>query len=96
MQNPFINYCVGKKVGEKAIWAFVEKEKPPFHVTNFCPPLLMGPPLHKIKNMKNINFSTNFIHSVFDGTWDTVGKTMFPAYVRISSTSNVVSEGTAS
>jgi nucleoside-diphosphate-sugar epimerase len=85
MQNAFINYCVGKKVGEKAIWEFVEKEKASFTVTNFMPPLIMGPPLQKVRDIKkNINFSVNFIHQCFDGTTETVPNTMFPAYVRVS------------
>jgi nucleoside-diphosphate-sugar epimerase len=83
MQNAFISYCVGKKIGEQAIWEFVEKKKPSFTVTNFMPPLIMGPPLQKVRDLTNINFSVNFIHHCFDGTTDTVPNTMFPAYVRL-------------
>ena len=74
---------MGKKVGEKAIWEFVEKEKPSFTVTNFMPPLIMGPPLQRVRDTKNINFSVNFVHNTFDGT-ETVPNTIFPAYVCVS------------
>jgi nucleoside-diphosphate-sugar epimerase len=80
-QNAFVSYCVSKKVGEKAIWDFVENEKPSFTVTNFMPPLIMGPPLQKVRDLTNINLSVNFVHHVFDGTTDTVPSTMFPGYV---------------
>lgn len=83
MQNAFISYSVGKKVGEKAIWDFMENEKPSFTVTNFMPPLIMGPPLQRVKDLSNINFSVSFIYHCFDGTTDTVPTTMFPAYVRV-------------
>jgi hypothetical protein len=82
MQHAFISYCVGKKLGEQAIWDFVETEKPSFTVTNFMPPLIMGPPLQKVRDLTNINLSVNLIYHCFDGTTDTVPNTMFPAYVR--------------
>lgn len=82
MQNSYISYCAAKKAGEKAIWEFVEKEKPKFHVTVFLAPLIFGPPIHKVTTIKHINYSNDVFYSLWNGTYAEVPPTSFPAYVR--------------
>lgn len=83
-----ISYCVGKKLGEKAIWKFVDEEKPAYSVTNFCPPLLWGPLLQHVPDTKSLNLSSNVVWAVMTSANSESGKvpqTLFPAYVRILS-----------
>jgi nucleoside-diphosphate-sugar epimerase len=82
-QNPFISYCVGKKLGEQALWKFVEDEKPHFAVTNFLPPLIFGPPLQKISNMASVNYSVAQVYSIFNGSNDVVPHTHFAALIDV-------------
>lgn len=79
-----VSYCVGKKLAEKALWQFVEEEKPSFSVTNFMPPLIFGPMLQKVPNVEKINFSNNLIRGIMNSALAEGGKvpnTMFPGYV---------------
>src|SRR5438034_5343953 len=82
MQNNYISYCASKKAGEQAIWEFMEKEQPKFHVTVFLPPLIFGPPIHKVNSLKHINYSNDVFYSLWNGTYAEVPPTSFPAYVR--------------
>lgn len=81
-QHPYISYCVGKAEGEKAIWKFVEDEKPSFSVSVLLPGLIFGPPIQPVTNLKKINYSTDVFYSLFNGTYEVVPPTSFPAYVR--------------
>lgn len=82
-QNAFISYCSSKKEAELAIWKFVEEEKPHFTVTVFLPALIMGPPIQRVKSAKSLNFSTNIIYSIFNGSNKTVPATAFPSYIDV-------------
>ena len=82
MQNSFISYCVSKKEAEKAIWNFVETEKPHFSVTVFLPCLLFAPAIHYVDNMKSINFTNDIIYSYINKTNQSIPPTSFPGYVR--------------
>jgi nucleoside-diphosphate-sugar epimerase len=81
MNNAYISYCASKKEGEKAMWDFMEKEKPRFTLTVFLPPLIFGPPIQKVKTMKHINFSTDQFYNLFNGSNAVTPGTVFPAYV---------------
>ncbi len=81
--NAYISYCSGKKEAELAIWDFVKTEKPSFSVTVFLPALIFGPPLQPIKGIKDLNYSTGIIYSLFNGTNATVPDTSFPSYVDV-------------
>jgi hypothetical protein len=81
-QHPYISYCVGKAEGEKAIWKFVEDEKPSFSVSVLLPGLIFGPPIQPVTNLKKINYSTDVFYSLFNGTYEVVPPTSFPSYVR--------------
>lgn len=80
-QNPYMSYCAGKKVGEQAIWDYVKKENPSYSVTVLLPPLIFGPPIQDVKTMKNMNFSNDVFYSLWNGTYQEVPSTTFPAYV---------------
>lgn len=81
-----MQYCVSKKIAEKAIWKFIEEERPQFTVTNFMPALIWGPMLQKVESAKKVNFSDAIVQSVLNsGKSDsgTVPNTSFPGYVRL-------------
>jgi nucleoside-diphosphate-sugar epimerase len=80
-QHPYISYCVAKAEGEKAIWKFVEEEKPAFSVTNLLPCLIFGPPLQPVQSLKKINYSNDVFYSLFNGTYEVTPDTSFPSYV---------------
>ncbi|KIV96959.1 hypothetical protein PV10_00769 [Exophiala mesophila] len=85
-QNSYISYCVGKKLAEKAVWDFIEREKPQFTVTNFQPPLIFGPMEQKVDSADKINFSTSQIQSILNSGKAEGGKvpaTMFPGYIDV-------------
>jgi nucleoside-diphosphate-sugar epimerase len=80
VQNRHISYCVSKKESERAIWNFVETDKPHFTVTVFLPCLIMGPALD-VDNINDIKFTNNFFYAYFNGTNDRIPPTPFPSYV---------------
>jgi nucleoside-diphosphate-sugar epimerase len=83
LQNDNISYCVSKKESEKAVWNYVETEKPHFSVTVFCPALLIGPALHHVDNMKSINFTNDVVYMYIDGAHQRIPPTHFPSYVSL-------------
>lgn len=75
---------MGKKLAEKALWDFVEREKPQFTVTNFMPPLIFGPMEQKVDSADKLNFSTSQIQSILNSGKAEGGKvpaTAFSGYV---------------
>ena len=83
MNNAYISYCVAKAESEKAIWKFVEEQKPHFSVSVLLPALIFGPAIQPIKSLDKINFSTDRFYDLFNGKLETVPGTPFPSYVRI-------------
>lgn len=83
--NAFYSYCSSKKEAELAIWDFVKEEDPHFGVTVFLPPLIFGPPIQAITKptSRGINFSTDILHSLWDGSNAKVPNTMFPSYIDV-------------
>ncbi|OAP59346.1 hypothetical protein AYL99_06644 [Fonsecaea erecta] len=69
LQQPGASYIVSKTLAEKALWDFVEKEKPSFGVTVLSAPLIFGPPLqHLHQNASGkgrFNFSADVFYSTF-------------------------------
>lgn len=81
---PQISYSVGKKVGEQALWKFIEEENPAFTVTNFNPALLWGPPLQHVQDVQHLGVSSSLLYSIMTSAESADGKvpqTMFPGYV---------------
>jgi nucleoside-diphosphate-sugar epimerase len=85
VKNAYYWYCSGKKEAELAIWDFVKTTTPApkFTVTVFLPALIFGPPINPVKNVKSLNYSTNVIYGLFNGTNATVPPTTFPSYIDV-------------
>jgi len=82
--NAYISYCSGKKEGELALWDFVKTEKPSFSVTVLLPALIFGPPIQPMHGgIKGINYSSNVIYSLFNGSAEEVPPTSFPSYIDV-------------
>ena len=80
-QNPYISYCVAKAESEKAIWKYVEEEKPKYSVSVLLPALIFGPPIQPVKSLKGLNYSTGTLYELINGSHDVVPATTFPSYV---------------
>lgn len=81
--HPYISYCVAKAESEKAIWKYVEDNKPSYTVSVLLPALIFGPPIQPVTSLKKINYSSDVFYSLFNGTYEVVPDTSFPSYVRI-------------
>ncbi|KAF8608355.1 NAD(P)-binding protein [Ceratobasidium sp. AG-I] len=66
-QDPGSGYTASKKLAEKAAWDFVESEKPSFDLVTLCPPIVYGPPLQEVKDLKSLNTSCAAFYSIFSG-----------------------------
>ncbi|CAG8961394.1 hypothetical protein HYFRA_00013342 [Hymenoscyphus fraxineus] len=82
-QHPYISYCVAKAESEKAIWKFVDEEKPDFSVTVLLPALIFGPPLQPVTSLKRINYSNDVFYGLFNGSNEVVPGTSFPSYIDV-------------
>jgi nucleoside-diphosphate-sugar epimerase len=82
-QNAYFSYCVAKAESEKAIWAFVKAENPPFSVSVLLPGLIFGPPIQPIKSLKKINYSSDVFYSLFNGSNTDVPPTSFTSFVDV-------------
>ena len=86
-------YCVSKKLGEEAIWKFIEDEKPSFTVTVFNPPLLFAPVLQYLPSADKANFSVSLIYNIMNSAKSesgTVPNTMFPGYIDMRDLSDML------
>lgn len=82
--NVYYSYCSGKKEGELAIWDFIKTVKPAFTVTVLLPALIFGPPLQPLRDgVKGLNYSTNVIYSLINGSNATIPATTFPSFVDV-------------
>jgi len=82
-QNAYYSYCVGKAEAEKAIWKYVQEEKPHYSVSVLLPCLIFGPPLQPITSLKKINYSNDVFYSLFNGTHEVTPPTSFPSYIDV-------------
>ena len=82
-QNAYHSYCVAKAEAEKAIWKYVEEQKPHYSVSVLLPALIFGPPIQPIASLKKINYSNDVFYSLFNGTYEVTPPTSFPSYVSI-------------
>ncbi len=81
--NAYISYCSAKKEGELAIWSFVTATKPSFTTTVLLPALIFGPPLQPLKSLASLDYSTNVIYSLMNGTHEEIPATTFPSFVDV-------------
>jgi len=66
-ESPLTAYRASKTLAEKAAWDFVEKEKPNFTLATCNPPLVLGPIIHDLKSLDNINTSNARIRDLMTG-----------------------------
>ncbi|RFU81797.1 nad dependent epimerase dehydratase [Trichoderma arundinaceum] len=64
-------YCASKALAEKAMWNWVEAEKPSFSLTSINPPWVFGPHLGPITDLKSLNESS-------EALWRLVGAKEVP------------------
>lgn len=67
VQNPSNGYRASKTFAEKASWEFLEKEKPNFTISTMCPPLVLGPIVHYLQSLDNLNTSNQRIAALMTG-----------------------------
>jgi nucleoside-diphosphate-sugar epimerase len=56
-------YPYSKVMAERAVWEFVEKEKPSFSVTTICAGYILGPPVNYYKKKEDLNTSLKGFHA---------------------------------
>lgn len=67
--SPQNGYRASKTFAEKAAWDFVEKEKPNFDIATLNPPLVLGPVVHYLNSLDNINTSNERVANLIQGKW---------------------------
>ncbi len=80
-------YNVSKVEGERAAWAFMEKNTPTFDLVVINPDIIIGPMIQPLSGPKSINETNQFaIHSFLDGTHKQIEGVTFPFYHFVSCT----------
>lgn len=64
ISNPLVSYIGSKKYAEKALWDFIENEKPNFVGTAVNPPFLFGKLIQQISSINQLNQSSNMINKL--------------------------------
>lgn len=59
-------YFASKKFAEKALWDFIESEKPCFDAVVIAPPAVLGPPLDEAENLSDVHGSIQKLTALFD------------------------------
>ena len=57
--------------------------QPNFNVTTLCPPMVYGPMLHWVRDVKSLNTSSEDIYRLFSGSLKEVPDTSFWAFVDV-------------
>lgn len=60
-------YRASKTFAERAAWDFVANEHPKFTLVTMCPPLVLGPVIYDLKNLKDVNTSNERIRDIYTG-----------------------------
>jgi len=69
LENPSNGYRASKTFAEKAAWDFVEKEKPNFTISTMNPPLVLGPIVHYLNDLKTLNTSNQRVRNFITGQY---------------------------
>ncbi|PWN39818.1 NAD(P)-binding protein [Ceraceosorus guamensis] len=81
--NKVYTYAASKGLAEKAAWEFVESAKPQFVLTTFMPPGIIGPIVHPVAKMEDLNTSCANVWSVVSGAAGGVPPTLLPQTVDV-------------
>ncbi|KAL4245980.1 NAD(P)-binding domain superfamily protein [Abortiporus biennis] len=65
--NPVIAYRGGKKFAELEAWNFIREQKPNFDLVTVCPPTVLGPIVHPLSTIKDLNESNAGLWNVAAG-----------------------------
>ncbi|KAI9775117.1 MAG: hypothetical protein M1839_001428 [Geoglossum umbratile] len=65
---PNVCYAASKTAAEKAIWAFREREKPPFAISSLNPTIIYGPPLITHSTPTHLNETVRPIYDFLTST----------------------------
>ncbi|KAK3325121.1 hypothetical protein B0H66DRAFT_110531 [Apodospora peruviana] len=57
-------YCASKALAEKAMWGWVEREKPAFTLVTICPPWIFGPHVGGVRDTAHLNESSHALFSL--------------------------------
>ncbi|KAM7220819.1 hypothetical protein V8F06_003713 [Rhypophila decipiens] len=57
-------YCAAKGLGEKAMWDWMEAEKPAFSLVSVNPPWVFGPHVGGVRDTKKLNESSHALYSL--------------------------------
>lgn len=75
-ESPLTAYRTSKTLAERAAWDFVEQQKPNFTLTTCNPPLVLGPVVHYLNSLENINTSNIRMRELMTGGYkDKLGPT---------------------
>lgn len=74
----YLSYLASKTLAEKAIWDFIDKEKPRFDVVVLCPPMIYGPLLQEVASPDKLNESAENVYRLFHAT--SPPSSSFPAF----------------
>ncbi|KAJ5691968.1 hypothetical protein N7462_001391 [Penicillium macrosclerotiorum] len=75
-----IAYRGSKKFAELAAWEFIKNEKPQFDLVALCPPMVFGPVVHPVPDVKQLNESNADLWSVAAGA-DPLPGARVPAWI---------------
>ncbi|KAH9824934.1 hypothetical protein DFH28DRAFT_1077412 [Melampsora americana] len=67
---PWTAYFASKVLAEKAAWDFVKINKTKYDITTICPPFVLGPVIHQVKNEASLNTSVNAFYEFLVGKGD--------------------------
>ncbi|KAF8608358.1 dihydroflavonol-4-reductase [Ceratobasidium sp. AG-I] len=73
-KDPGTGYDASKKLAEKAAWDFMENEKPGFDLVTLCPPIVYGPVIQEVKDLKKLNTSSAPFYNIFSGQVKELGQ----------------------
>ncbi|KAK6384902.1 hypothetical protein LTS17_002465 [Exophiala oligosperma] len=87
-QHGHVSYMYAKTLAEKALWKFVEDEKPQFTVSVISAPLIIGPPLQRLDEHAFGKGRTNMSSDLFYNTFlkpgtETSGNPLFSTYIDV-------------
>ncbi|GAM40632.1 cinnamoyl-CoA reductase [Talaromyces pinophilus] len=81
--NGVFAYLASKTFAEQAAWQYVKDNKPNFSVTTLLPPMVFGPVLHHVKDVKSLNTSSADIYRLIDGSETEVPTNAFWAFADV-------------
>ncbi|KAM0156956.1 hypothetical protein ACHAPG_005040 [Botrytis cinerea] len=69
LSSPGLAYLGSKTFAERSAWEFIKKELPGVGLTTINPPAVLGPVLHHLKSLADINTSNEAIANFMQGKW---------------------------